>query len=233
MPLLTVCTTTKHSEDPQVAQTESSDSEMQQSSVTPAFSDHQDVNNENGLEDVPLVTLHPTPELPEYTRGVLAQSSECEIQQHVGASAFCDHQDVNSEDGLEDVPAAALAFTRESGIQVNTLHPERHQPLSIARVKTEKDLTVITGLPCYQLFDNLCDLLDNAVSIPPSPVDRPPPRWVAARGASLGEELWARRAVDSSQHYIDRRSPPGECRWSGGGNHSAPQRPGEATGVGA
>ncbi|KAL1485298.1 hypothetical protein MTO96_047355 [Rhipicephalus appendiculatus] len=78
-----------------------------------------------------------------------------------------------------------------------------------------------------------CGRLDNAVSIPPSPVDRPPPRWVAARGASLGEELWARRAVDSSQHYIDRRSPPGECRGSGGGNHSAPQRPGEATGVGA
>ncbi|KAL3195585.1 hypothetical protein MRX96_054024 [Rhipicephalus microplus] len=59
--------------------------------------------------------------------------------------------------------------------------------------------------------------LDNAVSIPPSPVDRPPPSMGGSPGASLGEELRARRAVDSSQHYIDRRSPPGECRWSGGG----------------
>ncbi|KAL3184128.1 hypothetical protein MRX96_000175 [Rhipicephalus microplus] len=38
----------------------------------------------------------------------------------------------------------------------------------------------------------------------------------AARGASL--ELWARQAVDSSQHYIDRRSPPGVCRWFGSGS---------------
>ncbi|XP_037507968.2 uncharacterized protein LOC119383744 isoform X2 [Rhipicephalus sanguineus] len=108
--------------------------------------------------DVPLATVHPTPKPPADTLDIQAQSSEYEIQQSLGTSAFSNHEDVNNEDGLEDVPAAALAFRREIGLQVNTLDAERHQPLSIARVKTQKDLSVITGLPCYQLFYNLCDL---------------------------------------------------------------------------
>ncbi|KAL1486632.1 hypothetical protein MTO96_046868 [Rhipicephalus appendiculatus] len=54
-------------------------------------------------------------------------------------------------------------------------------------------------------------------SIPPSPVDRPPPRWVAARGASLGEELgrgepWTPASITSTDgaRLVNADGPEGE-----------------------
>lgn len=41
---------------------------------------------------------------------------------------------------------------------MSTLDAVRNQPLSILTIQDEKALNVLSGLPCFQLFYNLCDL---------------------------------------------------------------------------
>lgn len=51
-----------------------------------------------------------------------------------------------------------IAVTKEIGVQVDTSSSQRSQPLSISKLKDEKELNVLAGLPCFQLFYNICDL---------------------------------------------------------------------------
>ncbi|KAH6930772.1 hypothetical protein HPB50_018077 [Hyalomma asiaticum] len=66
---------------------------------------------------------------------------------------------VHIEDGEDPtIPAEVLTITHDIGIQVSTLDAVRNQPLSISTIQDEKALNVLSGLPCFQLFYNLCDL---------------------------------------------------------------------------
>ncbi|KAK8766594.1 hypothetical protein V5799_006623, partial [Amblyomma americanum] len=57
-----------------------------------------------------------------------------------------------------DIPAELQALRKEIGVQANTLDAARKQPLSTASIRGEKDLNILTGIPCFQLFYNICDV---------------------------------------------------------------------------
>lgn len=56
------------------------------------------------------------------------------------------------------VPADVIAVYKEIGVQVDTSSSQRSQPLSISKLQDGKDLNVLTGIPCFQLFYNITDL---------------------------------------------------------------------------
>lgn len=108
-------------------------------------------NRAQNSEDRPLALVFP--------KNPLDVLPTDEAQPSTSSGDPVDHADLNFvEDGNEGVPADVIAVYKEIGVQVDTSSSQRSQPLSISKLQDGKDLNVLTGIPCFQLFYNITDL---------------------------------------------------------------------------
>ncbi|KAL1436903.1 hypothetical protein MTO96_049293 [Rhipicephalus appendiculatus] len=106
---------------------------------------HIDAAAVTSIDDLPLVFAKEQEE-----------AVDDQPQPSTSAVEFVHEETTDTADN--DAPVNIEVVMADIGIQVDTVNTTRRQPLSISNVRDSKALNVLTGVPCPELFYNLCDL---------------------------------------------------------------------------